>query len=278
MRGLGYRAERVRPRYAAHGYLAGPDADRLAELNTVLRDPDLKAVFCVRGGYGTLRLLPRLDYTAARAHPKLLVGYSDITALQLALFHRAGWRSLSGLMVASDWHAPDPDAERLFWALARGGMPDPLLGPGGEVLAPERPGTAEGVLLGGNLSMLCRLVGTPYLPPLEGAILFLEDVGEPPYRIDGLLAQLRLAGLLERLGGLLFGRFTGWDEEEAAPTLSLDEVLREYASDVDGPVASSLVYGHLPRKNTLPLGVRARLSVTEDAAALSLLEPATTPS
>ena len=243
----------------------------------MLRDPDLKAVFCVRGGYGTLRLLPHLDYAAARAHPKLLVGYSDITALQLALFHRAGWRSLSGMMVASDWHAPDPDAQRLFWTLARGDTPHPLLGPGGEALAPERPGTAEGVLLGGNLSMLCRLVGTPYLPPLEGVVLFLEDVGEPPYRIDGLLAQLRLAGILGRLGGLLLGRFTGWDEDEARPTLSLEEVLREYASDVNGPVASGLIYGHFSRKNTLPLGVRARLSVTDDAAALSILEPAARP-
>ncbi len=273
----GYHVARARPAYAPRGYLSGPDAERLAELNGALRDPQIDALFCARGGYGCLRLLPGLDYAAARAHPKLLVGYSDITALHLALYARAGWPGLSGPMVAVEWHAIDADTERLFWPLAKGAAPQPLLGPGGEALRPERPGTAEGVLLGGNLSVVTRLVGTPYLPPLEGAILFLEDVGEPPYRIDAMLAHLKLAGVLRRLGGLVLGHFTGWEEKAEPPTLSLHDVLADYVADLACPVASGLAYGHVPRKSTVPLGVRARLEVTGEAAALSILEPVAGP-
>lgn len=259
--------------YAPHGYLAGTDEERLDELNTLLRTPNVEALFCIRGGYGCLRLLPHLDYEAARAHPKLLVGYSDVTALHLALYARAEWRGLSGPMVAVEWPAIDSETERLFWPFLDREPPHALESPDGHALVPERAGTAEGVLLGGNLAVLTRLVGTPYLPDLDGAILFLEDVDEAPYRIDGMLAHLRLAGLLERLGGLVFGQFTGWDEETSGPTLPLDEVLNDYARYVDGPVATGLAYGHVPRKSTLPVGVRARLDVTGDLATLDVLEP-----
>ena len=280
----GYQIVRGRSSYAPQGYLSGTDEARLEELNHFLRSDEVKALFCVRGGYGVLRLLPYVDYDAARAHPKLLAGYSDITALHMALFQHAGWPGLSGLMVASDFAGheghgdedaprPDPDTERLFWDLTSGAVPAPLLGPGGEALQPERPGTAEGVLLGGNLSMLAKLVGTPYLPPAEGAILFIEEIGEAPYRIDGLLAQLKLAGLLEKLGGLVLGQFTGWEEEASDPTLPLDDVLDVYAEAVNGPVASGLVYGHIDEKSALPIGVRARLAVSENDATLSILEP-----
>ncbi|PSQ76570.1 MAG: LD-carboxypeptidase [Bacteroidetes bacterium QH_8_67_23] len=274
----GYQIVRGRSAYEPLGYLSGTDDARLTELNRFLRSDDVQALFCVRGGYGSLRLLPHLDYDAARAKPKLLVGYSDITALHMALFHRAGWPGISGLMVESDFaghdghdQQPHPATERLFWALAEGATPDPLLGPAGEALEPEQSGTAEGVLLGGNLSMLAKLVGTPYLPPMDGAILFVEEIGEAPYRIDGLLAQLRLAGILERLSGLVYGQFT--DTDPRPPTRPLGDVLAEYAAFVNGPVARGLVYGHVDEKSALPVGVRARLEVTDDDAALSILEP-----
>ena len=271
---------RGRSSYAPQGYLSGPDAARLDELNRFLRSDNVRALFCVRGGFGVLRILAHVDYDAARARPKLLVGYSDITALQMALFQRAGWPAISGMMVASDFSGsseraapPDADTERLFWELAEGGAPAPLLGPSGEALQPRQAGTAEGVLLGGNLSMLAKLVGTPYLPPMGGAILFIEDTGEAPYRIDGLLAQLKLAGLLSALSGLVLGRFTDWEKEASAPTLTLDEVLDHYADAVNGPVASGLAYGHIDKKSALPIGVRARLAVSEEDAVLSVLEP-----
>ena len=275
LRARGLRIEHARAMITPHGYLAGTDTERLAEFNTLLRRDDLDAIFCVRGGYGVLRLLPGLDYAAARAHPKLIVGYSDITALHFALWSQSGLPGLSGPMIASDWAELDAESEAQFWQLAHGDAPVEIVGPGGERLEAVRPGRAEGVLLGGNLVMICALLGTPYLPDLDGAILFLEEVGEPPYRIDRLFAQLRLAGVLHKLGGLVLGGFTGADPPKDRPSLSLDEVLDDYTRDLPYPVARGLVYGHFRRKSTLPVGVRARLEVEGDAAALTVLDPVT---
>lgn len=259
--------------FEPYGYLCGPDDVRLDELNGFLRRPDIKALFCARGGFGTMRLLNDVDYEAARRHPKLIIGYSDITALHLALYHRAGLPGLSGPMVAVEWKDPDPNTERLFWELARGETPQPLLGPGEECLKPVRAGTAEGVLIGGNLTMVQRLIGTAFLPDLEGTILFIEEIGEQPYRLDALFAQLRLTGLLKQLGGLVLGSFTDWEPTHDRPTLTPDDVIEHYTQHLDYPVARGLVYGHFPVKNTVPVGVEARLDVDEGEAALSLLEP-----
>ena len=270
---LGYRVELGRDGLTPRGYLAGPDAERLDEFNRYLHREDVNALFCVRGGYGAMRLLPHLDYEAARQHPKLLVGYSDVTALHLAFYHKAGWRGLAGPLVV-EWGEIDEATVRSFQVLAQGGAPQPLRGPNGEALQPMRPGVAEGVLLGGNLTMIVRLLGTPYLPPLDGALLFLEDVGEQPYRLDALLAQLKLAGVLDRLGGVILGAFTAWQPDHNRPTLTPDEVFFDYFHDALYPVATGLVYGHFPNKSTLPVGVRARLAVTTDRAELSILKPA----
>ena len=280
-RGLGALRARgldlVVPREAIppHGYLSAPDAERVEELNAIFRRDDVSTLFAVRGGYGILRLLDRVDYAAARAHPTLVVGYSDVTALHCALYAHAGLPGLSGPMVTPDWPTLDAASEAQFWQLARGEAPVEIRGPGGQALEPVRPGTAEGVLLGGNLTMLCALLGTPHLPDLTGAILFLEEVGEPPYRVDRLLAQLRLAGVLEGLGGLVLGAFTGADPPKNRPSLSLDEVLDHYAGFVPGPVVRGLVYGHFPQKSTVPVGVRARLEAGADTASLTVLEPVT---
>jgi muramoyltetrapeptide carboxypeptidase len=276
LRARGLSVETPRPSLAAHGFLAGPDADRLGELNALLRREDLDAIVCVRGGYGVLRLLPGLDYEAARAHPKLVVGYSDITALHLALYAQAGLAGLSGPMVAPDWPDLDAETEAQFWHFAEGGT-GPVVGPGGEALVGVRPGRSEGVLLGGNLTLVAALLGTPYLPDLRGAILFLEEVGEPPYRIDRLFAQLRLAGVLDALGGLVLGAFTDAEPPPNRPSLSLDAVLDDYTRDLNYPVARGLIYGHIARKSTIPVGVRARLDVEGDAAALTVLDPVTRP-
>ena len=255
-------------------YLAGADDARVEALNAALRRDDLDALVCLRGGYGLLRILDRVDYAAARAHPKLVVGYSDVTALHLALWEEAGLPGVSGPMAAPDW-APGLDAETEadFWRVVGGDADYDLLGPGGEGLEALRDGEAEGVLLGGNLALVTALLGTPYLPDLGGAILFVEDVGEAPYRIDGMLARLRLAGVLQRLGGLVVGMFTGAEVAEGRPTYSVEEVLAQYAPHVGGPVAAGLVYGHVPRKSTVPVGVRARLTCRDGASTLRVLEP-----
>ncbi len=212
---------------------------RLGALNDALARDDLDAIVCLRGGYGLLRILDRIDYAAARAHPKLVVGYSDVTALHLALWGRGGpdrrlrpdgrQRLGAGL---------DAETEADFWRVVGGDAGYDVRGPGGEALVPLATGEAEGVLLGGNLALVTALLGTPYLPDLTGAILFVEDVGEAPYRIDGMLARLRLAGVLEQLGGLVFGMFTGAEVAPDRPTFTVDEVLAHYAPLVGGPVAS----------------------------------------
>lgn len=254
------------------GYLAGSDTERARAFNRVLERSDIKGIFCTRGGYGATRMLDRINYEAARKNPKLLVGFSDVTALHLALQKHAGWASLSGPMVA-EWGEISDVVKRDFLALARGATPNPLLGPGGERLAALREGSANGVLLGGNLSMVVRLIGTPYLPAHDGALLFLEEVGERPYRIDALFSQLRNAGILNSIGGLILGAFTGWESERSVPTLTPAEIFENYFRDARYPVATGLPYGHFPDRVTVPIGVRARLTVTDDSAELAVLEP-----
>ncbi len=262
LRATGASVEVIGPASGPRAYLSGTDETRAEALNTALRRDDLDAIVCLRGGYGLLRILDRVDYAAARAHPKLVVGYSDVTALHLAMWGRAGVPGVSGPMAVSDWAVGlDAETEADFWRVAGGDAGYDVLGPGGETLSTLKEGEAEGVLLGGNLALICALLGTPYLPGLMGAILFVEDVGESPYRIDG------------RLGGLVFGMFTGTEVPKGRPTFSVDEVLAQYAPHVGGPVAKGLVYGHVPRKSTLPVGVRARLTAGAEGAVLHVLDP-----
>lgn len=268
----GFETVLFRPSIAGHGYLAGDDTARASELDRAFNEDTPHTLICVRGGYGTLRILDRIDFRAARRRPRLLVGYSDITALQLALLSQAGWTSISGPMIAVDWKEPDSASIDQFLTLASGRHSGDLAGPSGERLRAVVSGLAEGRLIGGNLTLITRLVGTRFLPDLDGAILFLEETGEPPYRIDGMLAHLRLAGILDRLGGIVLGGFTDADPEPGRPSLTLDQVFDTYFGGLDIPVASHLAYGHFPVKSAIPVGVRARLEVSSDRASLSLLE------
>lgn len=268
----------VRSAYApgtARGYLAAPDPNRAAALNDAIANPDVRGIFCARGGYGAMRLLPRVDWTSARAHPTLLVGYSDITALHLALYAHAGWTGISGPVV-TEW-AVDDAAPMLnaLQDLAAGGVPAfPALAE--HTLQPLASGVATGRLLGGNLAVLTRLVGTPYLPSLRGAILVLEEVGEAPYRVDRMLMHLKLAGHLDSLAGVVLGAFTTGSDVRS-PTLTLDEVFGDAFHGCPCPVAMNFAYGHCLPRHVLPWGVRARLSVTEEEAALEVLEPVVAP-
>ncbi|NBC17775.1 MAG: LD-carboxypeptidase [Bacteroidetes bacterium] len=272
LQAAGFSIVRSRDAWDHPGYLAGTDDERLEELNAMLRRDDVRAILCARGGYGALRLLPHIDYEAARRHRPLLIGFSDITALHLALFARAGLPGISGALVA-EWTTMDAASVALLWQLAGGATPAPLLGPHDETLSPMRTGTAEGVLLGGNLSVLTRLIGTPYLPSLDGALLFLEDVDERPYSLDRMLAHLRLAGHLDHLAGVVLGRFTDWtgDDDPSPPTP--EDVFRDYFQDAPYPVATGLPYGHMPDKAPIPVGVQARLDVKAGGARLDILEP-----
>ena len=251
---------------ASAGYLAGSDALRLADLHAALADDDVAALHCLRGGYGAMRLLDGIDTDLLRAKPKLLIGYSDITALH-ALWCRHGVPSLHAPMPASDLIKPGREAdEAALFNLLRNGLR------AGDVLAPVlEPGTlrvagvAEGRLIGGNLSLVAALLGTGFEWPTDDAVLFLEDINEELYRVDRLLTQLRLAGVLQAVRGFVLGSFT----EATAPTPLLREMLAAHGK----PLLASWPSGHGTPNQPLPLGVRVRLNVPADGGGgLTLLQ------
>lgn len=254
------------------GYLAAPDAVRLDALHDAIRDPDIQAIVCVRGGYGCLRLLSGLDWALARENPTLLVGYSDITALHLALYARAGWTGISGPVV-TEWATADDETIQAFRTLAEGETPS--LGSG--ELTSLCSGEATGPLLGGNLSVLSRLVGTPYAPDWTGAILVLEDVGEAPYRIDRMLGHLQHAGVLEAVQGVVLGDFRTGEREADRPSLPLDTVFADYLGDRPYPVAAHLPYGHRLPRCSLPIGVPVHLNATKTSVHLQVRAPVVQP-
>lgn len=275
LEGLGYRVKPGAHIGRRHGCLAGTDAERLADLNGMLRDPQVDAIFALRGGYGCPRLLPQVDYAAARRSPKIIAGYSDLTALQLALLRRSGLVTFSAPMPAVEFAAGvDPFTEEDFWAALTSRAARRTL-PLSEDQPPRilRPGVAEGRLIGGCLSLLVSNLATPFLPSLRDALLFLEDVHEEPHRLDRLFIQLRNTGVLRRLAGLLLGQFTDQGPRAGSPAhLPWPEMLGEVLAEVRGPALDNLPYGHVARRWTLPLGVRARLDATRKR--VTLLEPA----
>jgi muramoyltetrapeptide carboxypeptidase len=259
---LGYRVKFGKHIRKIHGYLAGTDEERAADFNTMVRDKDVKAIFAIRGGYGTPRILRMIDYRSLRQNPKIIAGYSDITALQLAIFRKTGLVTFSGPMTGSDmWKDFDPYTEEHFWQLLTSTKKIGVLkNPIDEPLKILKAGKARGRLLGGNLSLIACLMGTAFLPNMRGSILFLEDVEEAPYRVDRMLAQLLNAGVLYRLAGLMFGKFTYCNPANPSePHFVIDQVLDEYANTIKRPVAANFQYGHIPRKLTVPIGLQALL-------------------
>ena len=255
--------------FARSHYLAGTDGRRLAELRTAMADPASRAVFCARGGYGTMRLLHRFTQAGFQGlPPKLLVGFSDITALHL-LWQANGRASIHGPVVTQLGSQPPAAAERLFHVLESSEPAEPLEGTRTVV-----PGSAEGTLLGGNLSILTRLLGTPYLPSFKGAILLLEDVGERPYRLDRMWHHLLLSGVLDQVAGIVFGDFTGCEEPGASAGYTSADVLDSLARELDKPCAAGFPIGHGALNLAVPLGCRVLLDAS--SRSLRFLEPATT--
>jgi muramoyltetrapeptide carboxypeptidase len=266
--GLAVIAARYEARYQPsiferHRYLAGADSRRLHELTAALTDPAVKAVFCARGGYGAMRLLGELR-ALGNFPAKPLVGFSDITALHLWL-QSLGSTSIHGPVLTQLGHLPQATHARLF-ALLESTQPAAALLAGHTLV----PGVAEGPLLGGNLSVVTRLLGTPYLPSLDGAILLLEDRGERPYRLDRMWTHLALAGVFARVRGIALGDFSGC-EEPAAPYSSAD-VLRDLAAATGLPCAAGFPVGHGDLNEPVPLGTRVRLDA--GARSLTFLESA----
>jgi muramoyltetrapeptide carboxypeptidase len=275
VRGMGLVPKLGRHVSDRYGYLAGTDRDRAADINALFADDDVRALFAIRGGWGSARLLPLLDWNLIRAHPKLLVGSSDITALHLAIAARMGFPSIHAANVSYRWDAISWSS---FWELAFSGR-TPVLGrdPVHEAMAGLSPtttirgGKARGRLLGGNLTVLSTLMGTPWLPDFDGAILFLEDVGEAEYRVDRMMNQLALAGVLGKVAGVIFGQCTRCvNDTPDYAGFTVPQVLEQYLASLSVPAFSGANIGHVSNQLSVPVG--ARVEMDADAGTIRVLE------
>lgn len=254
--------------FATQGFLAGSDERRLAELDRVLRDPTIRAIFCARGGYGTMRLLPRLDLGPLVRDPRPFVGFSDVTALHATLL-REGVVSIHGPVVTQLGKLGEEDVTALYRLLEDPTPPEPWRGLTA-LAAPPGRSVATGPLVGGNLELVTRLLGTPYLPPLDGAVLALEEIGEQPYRLDRSLTQLELAGVWERVAAVVIGDLIRCAPVGNEPTP--EEVLRERLGRLPIPVLAQAPFGHGSRNRAFAHGTEVRVDAT--AGSVTFLEGA----
>jgi len=250
-----------------HERFGGTDAGRLDQLRAAVADPDVQVIMALRGGYGTSRLLPQIDFEAIAASGKLVVGYSDITAIHMGLMARTGALSYAGPMIAGDFGAPEPVQFTLddFWHCLAGPTHvirervsgNPVLEEGGTVW-------------GGNLAMVVSLLGTPWFPRIDGGILYLEDIAEHPYRVERMLLQLDHAGVLARQRAIVLGDFSGYKLAPNDNGYDFDTMLAHLRATLPVPVLTGLSFGHIPRRVTIPFGARAHIVSGADGFTLSL--------
>ena len=278
---LGFRVKLGKHIREHYGYLAGSDRDRAEDLHDMFRDSSVRAIMALRGGYGSARLLNHLDFDLIRRHPKILIGYSDITSLLLMIVKLSGLVCFHGPVGVSDF---TEYTLKYFWAVL--GNPEPVgaieYPPPDDPLLPANQtwaihgGRATGELVGGNLTLVCASLGTPFEIDTENRILFLEEVGEEPYSIDRMLTQLDQAGKLDAAAGIVLGKCHNCGPRKFEPafnrTLSVEEVYRDRLGHLKKPILVGLPIGHISDKITVPLGVRA--TVDADRRILSLDEAA----
>ena len=261
----GFHTHEASNLFQRNGYLAGHDEERLDDLHSMFSNNSINAIFCARGGYGSIRILDKIDYDVIVNNPKIIVGYSDITALLFAIFKKTGLVTFHG-PVLRDLIQDDGDNLGDFLDLASSRTPRIVDLSGGMVL---NRGKARGMVIGGNLSIISSLIGTAFMPMMKGAILFIEDKGEPLYRIDRMLSHLRLSGVIDDLSGLIAGRFV-----DCGNISDINELLRDFTSRIDIPVINGLLVGHDVENKTIPIGIHAELD-TENMT-LSFLETCVT--
>lgn len=276
LRQLGYKPFYFDSIFEQDLYFAGSVERRARELEEMFVRDDVRAIVCARGGYGSNYLLNALDPSKIAPHPKIFVGYSDITTLLTCFADSAGFVTFHGPMVTKDF-AHDGGVDMLSWEAALGGVAEWSLdlGPGCGV-EPLVEGSAEGILYGGCLSMLAASLGTPHEIHTDNTILFIEDIAAKPFQIDRMLMQLKLAGKLREVRGIIFGEMLDCVQSQNQG-YTLQEVILRVLGELGVPIAFGLRSGHVSRGNiTLPIGVRAALDVTKKEIAIRILEPATT--
>lgn len=275
LRMLGWQVKPGKAIYDRNGHLAGSDAARLADIHAAFSDPEVDAIWCVRGGYGCTRLLDQLDYDLIRRNPKPLIGYSDVTALHLAIHAKTGLITFHGPVGASEF--PEDTLSYFKKVLMEPQAILDISAPGSDIQLDDEayrpfvvaPGVAQGQLTGGNLALLSALAGTPYLPSFKGKLVFMEDVGEQPYRIDRMLTQLLMSSDLKHAAGIALGVFNECQPKGDA-SMSLRETLVDRLGGLGIPVQYGLPFGHVSHMATLPYGIEARLDT--GAQTLRLLE------
>ena len=272
LEGLGFRVRMGRFVRNIFRTMAGTDRERASDLLEMFSDPEIKAIVCARGGYGSARVIPYLDSDLIQSHPKVFVGSSDITVVLLYLTQKCGLVAFHGPMVGPNFGKFSSSlTENFFMKILTQPKPvGPLQLPGIKIL---KKGQAEGRLMGGCLSLLCSALGSPYEPHTEGSILFLEDVREPPYRIDRMLTQLKDAGKFKNVRGILFGPMWECHPEQGAG-YRLEDVILDVLDGLEGPVLFGVPSGHGKDNVTLPLGVKVRVSAEKDGSSLVSLEEA----
>lgn len=276
---LGLKAKRGPNLLNRRGYFAGTDRERAADLNAMLTDPDVRAVHCVRGGWGSARLLPYLDWPALAKQPKILLGFSDITALLLPVHARTGRVTFHGPNGSSDWNAFNVgwvkrvlmDAEAVTFANVKE-VGDNLTQVDYRVQT-ITPGTARGRLLGGNLTVLTSIIGSGFLPDFDGCVLFVEDVDEAPYRIDRMFTQLALAGILRKARAVVWGTCDKCEPGDGSyGSLTITDVLDDHVKPLGVPAFQGAMIGHIDRQFTLPIGLEVEVDAT--AGTIRMLDSA----
>ena len=274
---LGYHVKLGKHVLANHGgYLAGTDKERVQDLHAMFRDPSVDAIFCARGGYGCARILPLIDYEQVKANPKPLLGYSDITALHCALYSQTGLISFHGPNGSGSWNSFHANQfQQLFFdqkllsfknEVTKG---DDLVAKGNRIQTLTK-GTVEGKILGGNLTVLTALSGTPYYPDFQDSILFIEDVGEDPYRIDRMMSTLKLNGTLGKIKGFVFGQCSDCKPGSGYGAFTVDQIMDQYIIPLGIPAYFGAMIGHISKQFIIPVGARVRLNA--DQGSITLLE------
>lgn len=275
---LGYKVLEGKHLRAQYGHLAGSDEDRLADLHEAFQNPEVEAVWCIRGGYGATRYLPMIDFELIRRHPKPLIGYSDVTALHLAIHQKTGLVTFHGTVAAGDF--PDDTLQYLYSVLVEPETPLCLSAPqeGIDALPIEfqpftlSPGKGIGALTGGNLSLLSAMAGTAYAPEFAGKIVFMEEVGEQPYRIDRMLTQLLQSTDLAHAAGIVLGNFFDCQPKPGSFSLSLQDTLKDRLGGLGIPAFYGLPFGHVPHQVMFPYGIQVELDT--DRMTLTFVERA----
>jgi muramoyltetrapeptide carboxypeptidase len=278
---LGFNVRRGEHMMDRHGYLAGADKARAEDINRAFADRSIAAIHAIRGGWGSARLLPHLDFDTIRRNPKVLIGYSDITALLLSIHAKTGLITFHGPIGLGRWDAWSLDyyrrvlmgAEAVSYSNKQGisGDRNSLVQVEFRTLT-HAAGKARGRLLGGNLTVLTAILGSPYLPDWDDAILFCEDVGEDLYRVDRMFTQLKLAGVLSKIKGFVFGTCSECGPGEGYASLTLEEIIRDHVKPLGVPAWQGAMIGHAQPQWTLPVG--AEVEIDASAGTLRLTEPA----